>query len=692
MARINLEPIGSPLSHKESGSAMDALESKLDEKRKVAHDGWGETYARRIHERGKLTASERVQLLAGEIASGEQAASNIFYFGTFVNDGDVFHADGGNGRTSPQAGVITAFVRVHGRWVIAIANDNTVASGSWWPRSPEKIIRAQEIALKLKIPVVYLVDCSGLFLPEQGRTFPGKTGAGHIFKMNSLLSDAGVPQVAGVFGDCIAGGGYMPIISDKVYMTESAYMVIAGAALIQGAKSQNLSSLDIGGADVHVHLSGCADWRVPDDETCVEKIREEIASMASPATTYYRRGVDAAPPRYSPDELRNIVPAQGGQPYAVRELIARLVDDSLFKECFEHTGREVVVGVARIAGLYVGIAANVQELLPHPHDANRKRPGGILYKEGVAKLSAFSRICSDDGIPLVWLQDVAGFDIGVEAEKQGLLGFGSSLIYSNSTTQAPFITVLVRKASGAGYYAMAGMPFDPIVQLSTPAARLSVMDGKTLAIGAYRTKLDDNFQIASSDPEERARIEAGMKAARERIEADMSPYRSARDMATDEVVKLGELRAYLECVVEASYQAQGARRIKNPRIWSLHDWTILDGPKRDTLAHGVEASASNKHDAERERIRSSPTSQSKDNQVLAPMEGMFYTRPTPKDPLFAAMGSVVNPGDTLGLIEVMKCFYPVKWEGKKAQRVVDVVVKESGAVKAGETLFVLSDI
>ena len=426
----------------------------------------------------------------------------------------------------------------------------------------------------MRIPVIYLVDCSGLFLPEQGRTFPGARGAGHIFKKNSELSAAGVPQVAGVFGDSIAGGGYMPLISDKVYMTESAYMVIAGAALIQGAKSQNLSSLDIGGADVHVHLSNCADYRAPDDPTCLDLIREEIKTMPSSAVPYYRYGEDPAPPAYDPKELSQVVPSEHTRPYNVEQVIARLVDDSLFWEVLPEVGQEVRVGIGRINGLYVGIVANEQELIDHPIQPGRKRATGILYREGVAKLAIFSRACNDDGIPIVWLQDIAGFDIGAEAERQGLLGYGSSLIYTNSTNETPMITVLLRKASGAGYYAMAGLPYDPVLQLSTPITRLAVMEGRTLAIGAFNTKLDGDFKIMTQDPEERAGIEAGMKKVEATIEADMDPYAAAAQMDTDEIIKLGEVRSYLEAIVEMTYQSHGYRRVKNPRIWSIHDLAI----------------------------------------------------------------------------------------------------------------------
>jgi acetyl-CoA carboxylase carboxyltransferase component len=205
------------------------------------------------------------------------------------------------------------------------------------------------------------------------------------------------------------------------------------------------------------------------------------------------------------------------------------------------------------------------------------RPGGTLYRAGIAKISAFSRACDSDGIPIVWLQDISGFDIGVEAERQGLLAYGSNLIYTNSTNTVPMFTVLLRKASGAGYYAMAGLPYDPVVQLSTCITRLSVMEGRTLAIATYNTKLGDDFEIVSKDPAERAAIEAGMAAVEKRIEADMDPYVSARQMDTDEIVELGELREYLAALVEMSYQNTGYRRVKNPRIWTLHDLAVLTG-------------------------------------------------------------------------------------------------------------------
>ena len=564
MSHVPLRPIGSgerPAPDARSAKRLADLEATLRERRAEVQAGWGEKYAERVAKKGKLTSRQRLAQLA-------DPGTETFEVGTFVNYGEEF---GPKNLRSPGAGVLTAFARVEGRWCMVIANDNTVASGSWWPRTPEKIERAQMMALRLRLPTLYLVDCSGLFLPEQSRSFPGAKGAGHIFKMNSLLSDAGVPQIAGVFGDCIAGGGYMPIISDRVYMTEQAYMVIAGAALIKGAKSQHLTSLSIGGPEVHVHQSGCADVRVPDDETLLSCIRRDVARLPSSGADYYRGDAGSLDPAWPAADLRELLPVDHREAYDPLEVLARLTDQSLFWECMPQLGPEIVCGVGRIGGLYAGFVINRQGLLDNVDSPDDLRPGAILYRGGIAKVAAFSRACNADGIPLIWLQDISGFDIGTEAERQGLLAYGSSLIYTNSTNDVPMFTVLLRKASGAGYYAMSGMPYDPVVQLSTTLSRQSVMEGRTLAIATYNTKLDDNFEIITDDPEERAEIEAGMKRVEARIEKDMDPYVAASQMDTDEIIELAELRSWLEVFIEASYQSTGYRRVKNPRIWSLHD-------------------------------------------------------------------------------------------------------------------------
>ncbi|NOY26096.1 MAG: propionyl-CoA carboxylase [Oligoflexia bacterium] len=677
--KLRMNPLGGDIvasadERRDSAQHVAALEAALEDRRAVVREGWG---AQRVHDKGKLTTTERIDLLV-------DPGTTPLLVGTLVNWGRSF---AGSRRQAPGAGVVTAFCRVHGRYVMVIANDNTVASGAWWPLTPEKIERAQQMALRLRLPVVYLVDCSGLFLPEQSRSFPGRTGAGHIFKKNSELSAAGVPQIAGVFGDCIAGGGYMPIISDRVYMTERAYMVIAGAALIKGAKSLQLTSLDIGGPEVHVHRSACADVRVPDDRTCLEHIRREVERLPDSGAAFYRHGVEPEPPLLDPAQLDELLPRDHRHIYDIRQVLARLVDGSLFHEFMPDRGLEVCTGVARVGGLFVGFAANVLEPQPHP-DGPGHRPGGILYREGIAKLAAFSRACNDDGVPLVWLQDVAGFDIGVEAEALGLLGYGSSLIYTNSTNATPMFTVLLRKASGAGYYAMAGLPYEPIIQLSTPVARQSVMEGRTLAIATYNSKLDDNFEIATDDPAERAEIEAGMARTAARIEADMDPIQAAARMDTDEVVRLSELRPWLEALAEMAYQSTGYRRVKNPRIWSLHDLEVLGSAGRSPTAPRDRAAGAGPALAQpvddlgegTELVAPEPGAR----PVCAPMEGSFFCRPAPDLAPFVAPGQRVEVGAKIGLVEVMKTFSAVR--APLSGVVLRVDIDDGASVVAGQAI------
>lgn len=577
MARLLLSPVGDPLDlgaggarQEQNRAHMAALDARLHERRALVAQGWGPSAAARVSAQGKLTAGERVQELKDPDAP-------LLPLGTFVNWGVRFDE---SSREAPGAGVITAFTRVYGRWVVVIANDNAVAAGAWWPRTPEKIQRAQRVALALRLPVVYLVESSGLHLPHQAETFASRTGAGGIFRMNSVLSAQGVPQVAGVFGPCIAGGGYMPIISDHVVMTEQAYMVIGGTTLLRGAKARSLTVQDLGGPEVHVHLSGCADERVPDDLTCIEAIRAHVGRLPTSAVPYHRCGVDPLPPRWPASDLSALFPTDHREPYDIRQVLARLVDGSLLHEVMAGTGPEVVTAVAQVSGLWVGLVANALETFPHPHNPDVRRSGGVLYREGVARISTFLRHCDEDGLPVLWFQDVAGFDIGPEAEAGGLLGYGSSLIYSNSTVSTPTLTVLLRRASGAGYYAQAGLPFQPLLQLATPMSRLAVMEGRTLAMARFASHLDDDLQVKGASPEERATIERRMEQVEARIEADMDPYRAASRMDVDEVITLQEMRSWLEAFAEMSYQASGARRIRNPRIWSLHDLAVVCASRR----------------------------------------------------------------------------------------------------------------
>ena len=364
--------------------------------------------------------------------------------------------------------------------------------------------------------------------------------------MNRLLSAAGVPQIAGVFGDCIAGGGYMPIISDGVYMTEQAYMVIAGAALDQGreAPEDHLARhRRPRGPRAPVGLRRRARARRRRAARARPRRGRAAARLGARLLPLRRRAGAAALRR--PRELAGLFPADHRVAYDARQVLARLVDRLLFWEVLPEVGREMICGVGRVGGLYAGFVANN----PGPDRAPRARaasarPGGILYREGIAKISRSRAPATTTGSRWCGCRTSPGFDIGVEAEQQGLLGYGSSLIYTNARTRVPMFTVLLRKASGAGYYAMAGLPYEPVVQLSTPLARLAVMEGRTLAIAAYNTKLDDEFRDRRPrSTRRREEIGAGMRAVEARIEArhGSRARRRARWTPTRSS-RLGELR------------------------------------------------------------------------------------------------------------------------------------------------------
>merc|ERR1712232_241753 len=373
----------------------------------------------------------------------------------------------------------------------------------------------------------------------------------------------------------------MPIISDKVYITESAYMVIAGGALIKGSKGQHIKSNDIGGPSVHVNHSICADFRVPDDATCLNYIRSEISTLNSSSVCFYK-SLSESNMSLKTIELSSIFSLDFKLQYNMLNIIARILDHGLFSHVLNNYGKEIITGIGKINGLYVGIIGNTQGLIK---EYNKKKIGGVLYREGVSKISIFSRTCNDDGIPMIWLQDVSGFDIGKKAENSGLLAYGSNLIYANSNNCIPMFTILLRKASGAGYYAMCGMPYDPIIQLSLPCSRLSVMDGRTLTIGTFRTNLDENFKIITKSIDKKKDIQEQMRKLEKKIERDMNPYLSANVLNIDEIIKCVEIRKYLSCLIEASYQSVNVRRIKNSRIWSIHDLNHLYLSQNCNLKH-----------------------------------------------------------------------------------------------------------
>lgn len=502
----------------------------------------------RIHRRGRMTAEERVRALC--------------------DDGQPWLLREYEGFTHPQEGhakpwrlgVLCAMGTVCRRKVVMIANDNTITAGAWWPGTPEKIVHALEMAKRLHIPVIYLIESAGLYLPHQDLTYAGSEGAGHIFQTQAQLSRAGIVQLAVIMGDCIAGGGYMPLMCDKIAMTESATMCIGGREITSHSKGGVREAL--GTAAVHVHLSGCAECRVTDDRAALEKLREWVSLLPSSACDFYR--LDGPLEALGePQDLYSLIPADPSASFEMREVLARLVDGAQIQNLEPDLGREIIAALAFFHGLPAVIIANNPETSRSKND--QWQAGGILYLEGIAKIRRVVSDAQSDGIPVIWILDVAGFDVGAEAEKQGLLRHGAMILREIADeSTAPHLTILLRKASGAGLYAMKGSPFHPAMTLATAISRIEVMSPETLAGTLFDRKLS---ALAAEDPR-RSSIEAQKKATIDAQRLASTPQRAAMRGDVDDIVELSSLRDRIIDFLEAAWQSP-SHAVKPVRLWSL---------------------------------------------------------------------------------------------------------------------------
>jgi 3-methylcrotonyl-CoA carboxylase beta subunit len=467
---------------RELSEEVRSLEKKLRE-------AGGAKKLEKLHEQGKLSARERVELLRDE-------GSSVLEIGLLVAYDQY---DG----QAPAAGVVTAVIRVHGRETVVVANDATVKAGSWWPETIRKILRAQEIAMRCRIPIVYLVDSAGVNLPYQGGVFPGQYGAARIFYYNSIMRRyLHVPQIAAVMGQCIAGGAYLPALSDVILMVKgTSFMGLGGPNLVKGATGQVVDSETLGGASTHTEISGVAHYAVDNDEACVAKIRDLIERLPIssrdvalfPRETREERtgaggtkGADAAPkPKgkgakfaTGADALYDVLPADHRMSYDMHAVLRVILDNGEIDEFQESIAREMICGDARIDGITVGVIANQRGLMK-AREGEKPRFGGIIYTESAEKVAYFIDRCDRLGIPLLFVQDVSGFMVGTEAEQGGIIRAGARFVEAMATARVPKLVLTVNHASGAGYYAMAGQGFDPDFILSWPTGRMAVMEGES---------------------------------------------------------------------------------------------------------------------------------------------------------------------------------------------------------------------
>jgi 3-methylcrotonyl-CoA carboxylase beta subunit len=446
----------------------DMVSQIRNEEEKI-REGGGPKAIESQHGKGRLTARERIHLLVDP--------GSFFELGAYAAH-RMYEEWGG----AAAAGVITGLSRIQTRMVMIIANDATVKAGAFFPMTSKKVIRAQNIAIENHIPTMYLVDSAGVFLPLQEDVFPDTDDFGRVFRNNAVMSAMGIPQIAAIMGMCVAGGGYLPVMCDHVLMTDGSGLFLAGPALVQAAIGQKVSAEELGGAAMHAAISGTVDFREPNDEACLSRIRAIVEKWGYRRQSPWDRKKPEAP-AHPAEEIYGIYDSSPSRPYDIKEVLGRIVDGSRFDEYKPEYGKTLVCGYARIGGFAVGIVAN-QKLHAQATDHEGKKRtefGGVIYTESAEKAARFIMDCNQNLIPLIFFQDVNGFMVGRDAEWSGIIKAGAKMVNAVSNSVVPKITVIVGGSFGAGHYAMCGKAFDPRFVFAWPTARYAVMSGDAAA-------------------------------------------------------------------------------------------------------------------------------------------------------------------------------------------------------------------
>jgi 3-methylcrotonyl-CoA carboxylase beta subunit len=460
----------SPAFQQNSRAMIDRLTQIKNEEEKIRQGGGAKAIDGQ-HKKNRLTARERIAKLI-------DPKTEFFELGIYAAY-DMYQEWGG----APAAGTITGLGRVAGRRVMIIANDATVKAGAFFPMTAKKVIRAQNISIENHIPTIYLVDSGGVFLPLQEDVFPDTDDFGRVFRNNAVMSAMGIPQIAAIMGLCVAGGAYLPVMCDHILMTEGSGLFLAGPALVQTAIGQKTSLEDLGGAKMHAQTSGTVDFREPDDDSCLRRIRALVDKMGhGPGAPFDHK--PSKPPASSADDIYGIVAGDSSKQYDMREVIARIVDAAEFEEYRAERGQTLLCGYARIGGWAVGIVANqkksVNITLPGT-DEKRIEFGGVVYTESADKAARFILDCNQNLVPLVFLHDVNGFMVGKEAEWSGIIRAGAKMVNAVANSVVPKIVVICGGTFGAGHYAMCGKAYDPRFIFAWPLARYAVMSGESAA-------------------------------------------------------------------------------------------------------------------------------------------------------------------------------------------------------------------
>ena len=518
---------------------MQQLIFQLDTRLKKVKLGGGETKIAKQHDKGKLTARERVDYLI-------DSPKDFLEIGAFVGDG-MYQEYGG----CPSGGVVTGIGSVRGRTCVIVANDATVKAGAWFPITAKKNMRAQEVAMENHLPIIYLVDSAGVFLPLQDEIFPDKEHFGRQFRNNAKMSSMGIIQVAAIMGSCVAGGAYLPIMSDEAAIVDKTGSIfLAGSYLVQAAVGETIDNETLGGATTHCEISGVTDNKFPNDKACLDYIKNIFDKVGAFENAGFDRA-EAKPPKLDPKEMLGIMPLDRTKPYDVRELIKRMVDDSEFDEYKEKYGQTIVCGYARVDGWAVGIVANQRIVVKSKK--GEMQMGGVIYSDSADKSARFIMNCNQRKIPLVFIQDVSGFMVGSRAEHGGIIKDGAKMVNAMANSVVPKFTIITGNSFGAGNYAMCGKAYDPRLIYAWPTAQIAVMSGASAAKTLLQIKVSTlKAQGKEITPEAEKKLLDDITAS---YNEQMSPYYAASRLWVDGIINPLETRNVISKGIEIANQA-----------------------------------------------------------------------------------------------------------------------------------------
>lgn len=510
----------------------------LAEKLRQVVKGGGEKNATKHKAKGKMLARERIAYLMDK--DTEQLE-----IGALAADG-MYLAEGG----CPSAGVVVVLGYVSGKQCIVVANDATVKAGAWFPMTAKKNLRAQEIAMENRLPIIYLVDSAGVYLPMQDEIFPDKEHFGRIFRNNAVMSSKGIVQIAAIMGACVAGGAYLPIMSDEAMIVDGTGSVfLAGSYLVKSAIGEDIDNETLGGATTHCEISGVTDYKHPNDEACLDSIKKIMDKLGTAANAGFNR-IKSASPKLNPEEILGILPDSREKPYDMLEIIKRLVDDSEFDEYKALYGQSIICGLGRIDGWAVGIVANQRKVVKSKK--GEMQLGGVIYSDSADKAARFIMNCNQKKIPLVFLQDVTGFMVGSRSEHGGIIKDGAKMVNAMANSVVPKFTIVVGNSYGAGNYAMCGKAYDPRLIFAWPSAKIAVMGGAQAAkvlLQIQQSAAKANGQDNNSEKE------VGLlKEITEKYENQTTPYYAAARLWVDGIINPLETRKLISMGIEAANQ------------------------------------------------------------------------------------------------------------------------------------------